>query len=155
MILLCTLFITLLYFLWYLFAHGEGSIEGLLFHCNTKANDELKKDYHPEFTFKRAVVFTAFIIPVILISLKLRQPFTLICYAIALICSYLYIHVGRMFAVRNDYNPLIYIKRWKADPSSKNHSQRAKRNYPYKTRLKALYVGITAAILSIILIFVL
>ena len=148
--------IIILHILLIMIADIEGNTEGLLWHCNTKANDELKDDYHPLFSFKRAIIILAFYSPIsILVYYQAIPIISFVLFVISLPCFFPYFHIGKMYVTRNQFNPFIYEQGYKAEPSVNSHSLRARNNLSYKQRLNLLYLGLITLLSGYILIYVL
>lgn len=125
--------------IWILYGLFRGSFEALLWHCNTVANDELKDDYHPEFTAERSLMFYAMLLPVALFGGMKLMIVPIIYFGLAMFFCYPFFHNGQKYCRRNDLNQRIYKPRWKAEPSKTSF---AKMNLSWEQRKIAFIIGL-------------
>jgi hypothetical protein len=133
--------------IWIALACFRGSFEALLWHCNTVANDELKKDYHPEFTMERTLLYFAVWLPIAVFCFLKHYYLGPLYFGLAMFFCYPFFHNGSKYCRRNDLNARIYKLRWMAEPSK---TSIAKMNLSWVQRRIAFSIGLGFFIISII-----
>lgn len=120
---------------WAAFCIFEGRFEALLWHM-WAARPLVAFNPHKTglLVLRRAAV---------IIAASLVNPWLAIGHALV----FPFIHNGAMYAYRNDLNPLVYEKRWMAEPSN---TSTAKINFTYLSRLIIFAFGLAIYILCLL-----
>lgn len=134
--------------LWFCLACFRGFFESIIWHCNTAANNILKKDYHPHILAERGLLFFSFLLPVLFFSLKLSNFLVPIAFSGTLFFCYPFFHNGSKYLSRNYLNPKVYKLGWKADPST---TSIAKMNLSWRQRKISFVIGMLFFVFTIYL----